>query len=164
MRLAPWTLAAACLLSVGCKADKDGPRFVERAPLPRVAPPNTLARAGNPNTLLPWAIPTDAGHVGGGYVGGGRLFHGNRPLARGEYSAPGAAGVGTYGTDYIGMGDRPGRVFLAPSPDARASRPIADNYEANGPQLMDVFNIRPVRKAVLEKREDAAERRGEGHE
>ena len=167
MRLAPWTVPAACLALASCKAIPDHephrePRYVERTPLPRVAPPNTLARAGNSDTLAPWAIPSVTAHEAGGYVGGGSLCKNNRPLARGAGSTAGAPGDGTFGLDYIGVTSRPGRVFLAPSPDPSAGVAIADNYKTDTHYPKDVFNIRPVRKAVLEKREAAAERRGEG--
>ena len=166
MRLANWTVPAACLALASCKAIPDHephrePRFVERTPLPRVAPPNTLARAGNSDTLAPWAIPSVTSHEAGGYIGGGSIKS-NRVLARGAGTTAGTPGDGTYGLDFIGFGHRPGRVFLAPSPDPADGVPIADNYKTDVKFPTDVFNIRPVRKAVVEKREAAAERRGEG--
>lgn len=167
MRSALRAVPAACVLLASCKAIPDHPphqepRFVERTPLPRVAPPNTLARAGNPDALAPWAIPSVTSHEAGGYIGGGSLCKNNRPLTRGAGTTAGAPGDGTYGLDFIGFGHRPGRVFLAPSPDPSAGTPIAENYKTDTHYPKDVFNIRPVRKAVLEKREAAAERRGEG--
>ena len=171
MRLALKTLPAACVFLASCAAIPDHgphrePRVVERTPLPRVAPPNTLERAGNSNCIAPWAIPGVTSHEAGGYIGGGSLIHNNRPLAKGIGSTAGAPGDGTFGLDFVGFGHRPGRVFLAPSPDPSAGVAIADNYKTDAHYPKDVFNIRPLRKAVVEKREDAHERRhgGEGHE
>ncbi|HEX4612179.1 MAG TPA: hypothetical protein VH092_28555 [Urbifossiella sp.] len=162
MRLAPWTLPAACLALASCRSANDGVPFVERTPLPRVAPPNTLARAGNPDTVASWAIPSVTKYETGGYVGGGSLLANNRPLARGVGTTAGAPGDGTFGLDYAGPRLRPGRVFLAPSPDPADAPAIADNYKTDGAHIPDVFNIRPVRKAVLEKREVLEERAGGG--
>jgi len=171
MRLALKTVPAACVFLASCAAIPDHPphrepRVAERTPLPRVAPPNTLERAGNSNHIAPWAIPSVTSHEAGGYVGGGSLFHNNRPLAKGIGSTAGAPGDGTFGLDYVGFGHRPARVFLAPSPVPSAGVAIADNYKTDTHYPPDVFNIRPLRKAVVEKREDAHERRhgGEGHE
>ena len=45
-------------------------------------------------------------------------------------------------------------MFLAPSADPGDGVPIANNYKTDVHFPPDVFNIRPVRKAVLERRED----------
>lgn len=169
MRPALHALAAASVFLASCKAIPEHPphrepRFVERTPLPRVPPPNTLARAGNSNEIAPWAIPGVTSHEAGGYIGGGSLVHNNRPLAKGVGSTAGAPGDGTFALDFVGFGHRPGRVFLAPSPDPSADVAIADNYKTDTHYPKDVFNIRPLRKAVVEKREEAHERREGGHE
>ena len=90
-------------------------RFVERTPSDRFLRVHTMERAGYPTTVKPHAIPSQLPQITGGYVGGAKLFHGNRPLAKGPYAAPGAVQDGTYATDYAGITIRPGRVFLAPS-------------------------------------------------
>jgi hypothetical protein len=166
MRPALWTLPAACVVLASCKAIPDHephrePRFAARAPLPLVAPPNTLARAGNSDTVAPWAIPGVTRYEAGGYVGGGSLKS-SQPLRR-STAAVGAPGDGTFGLDFVGFRHRPGRVFLAPSPDPSDGVPIADNYKTDVVFPKDVFNIRPVRKAVLERREER-DHGGEGHE
>lgn len=161
MRLTLWTIPVACLALASCQSAHDGPRFVERTPMPHVPPPNTMARAGNPHEVAPWAVAGVTQYESGGYVGGGSIKS-SAPLARGVGTATGAPGDGTFGLDFIGFRHRPGRVFLAPSPDPADGVPIANNYKTDGPHVTDVFNIRPVRKAVLEKREAAEERRGGG--
>jgi hypothetical protein len=172
MRLALRAVPVVCILMASCKAIPDHPphrepRVAERTPLPRVAPPFTTERSGNSDTVAPWAIGSVTKYESGGYIGGGSIKS-NRPLARGVGSATGAPGDGTFGLDFIGFHHRPGRVFLAPSPDPSAGVPIANNYVTDVKFPKDVFNIRPVRKAVLEHREAAEERRhggeGEGHE
>ncbi|MBX9583331.1 MAG: hypothetical protein K2X87_23765 [Gemmataceae bacterium] len=136
-------------------------RFVERAPLPKHPPADAMARAGYPQTVARWAIPGVSRYEAGGYVGGGSL-HGNRVLAKGPFAATGPRLDGTFGWDFAGFKVRPGRVFLAPSQDPGAGAVVARNYRTDGPHVPDVFSLRPVRKAVLEKREAAEERRG-GH-
>jgi hypothetical protein len=129
-------------------------RFVERTPGRHIPLVHTMERAGYSTAVKPHAIPSQLPQITGGYVGGAKLFHGNRPLAKGAYSAPGAIVDGTYATDYAGITIRPGRVFLAPSYDPSIGPTIAQSYRAEGPVVPDVFSLRPLRKAVLEARED----------
>lgn len=136
-------------------------RFVERAPLPKHPPPDTMARAGHPQTVAWWAVPGVRKHEAGGYVGGGSI-KGNRVLARGSYAAPGPRLDGTFGWDFIGFRDRAARVFLAPSADPADGAVVARNYRAEGPTVPDVIARRPLRKAVLEKKEAVEERRHGG--
>ncbi len=166
MRLALRAVPAACILFASCKAIPDhpphrDPRFVENTPLPLVPPPNTLARAGYSDEVAPWAIGSVTKYESGGYVGGGSLKS-NRVLARGVGTNVGPTQDGTFGLDFIGFHHTPGRVFLAPSPDPSAAVPIAENYKTDVVFPKDVFNIRPVRKAVVERRNEAEERRGGG--
>jgi hypothetical protein len=67
--------------------------------------------------------------------------------------------------DYTGVRAHLGRVFLAPSTDPSQGPPIYLGYVAEGRRVTDIFALRPFRKAVLEKREDAEEREhgAEGH-
>ncbi|WP_439620623.1 hypothetical protein [Gemmata sp.] len=129
-------------------------RFVERTPSRHVPLVHTMERAGYPTSVKPHAIPSVPPQYTGGYIGGARLFHGNRPLAKGPYAAPGPVRDGTYGIDYAGITMRPGRVFLAPSYDPSIGPTIAQSYRAEGPVVPDVFSLRPLRKAVIEARED----------
>jgi hypothetical protein len=107
--------------------------------------------------VAPWAIVGATRYESGGYVGGGSL-RGNNMLARGAASGP--TQTGTFGWDFTGFRLRPGRVFLAPSTDPSSGSPIGRNYRTDGPHIVDVFSLRPFRKAVLEKREVMEERKG----
>jgi hypothetical protein len=48
-------------------------------------------------------------------------------------------------------------VFLAPSADPSRGRPAYLAYRSDGPRVVDVFALRPLRKAVLDQREDIKE-------
>jgi len=127
-------------------------RFVERAPQRRTPIPHTMERAGHPYSVRAHSIPSVPPAVVGGYIGGARLF-GNHIFARGAGASVGAIEHGTYGVDYAGIQTRPGRVFLAPSYDPSIGPSIARSYRTDGPQVTDIFSLRPVRKAVIEARE-----------
>ena len=149
-------------LSPAARAD-DRPllqRIAERAPLPRTPVEHTADRAGYPLSVSRHAVPTYTRYDHGGYVGGASLRN-NNLLARGPGSAVGPVYDGTYGTDYTGFRAHLGRVFLAPSADPSLGRPIYLAYSSEGRRLTDVFALRPLRKAVLEKREHAEEREHE---
>lgn len=150
-----WAIPVVLVTAASASAQD---RFVERAPLPRHPPEHTDARAGATMPVAPWAIPGVTRFEAGGYVGGGSL-RGNRALARGPYTAPGPTQTGTFGWDFAGFRMRPGRVFLAASADPAAGPPVARNYRTDGPHVLDVFSLRPFRKAVLEKREVMEERK-----
>ena len=134
-----------------------------RTPLPHRPVEHSAARAGNPLSIAPWAIPSLTAHDYGGYIGGGSLKN-NNLLARGPASAVGPLCDGTYGTDFGGFRAHLGRVFLAPSTDPSRGYPINWNYRAEGPRVTDVFALRPFRKAVLELHEDAEHRKHGGEE
>ena len=102
-------------------------RFVERTPPQLFPQPHTMSRAGNSASVAWWATPGVGRCDAGGTVGG------------------------TFGLDFVGK--RPGRVFLSPSADPSRGTPIANNYRTDGPHVPDVFAARPLRKAILEKRE-----------
>ena len=128
-------------------------RFAERTPLPKRPVDHTMQRAGNPRQVAWWAQPSVGRRDMGGYVGGGS-HKGNAVLAKGPIIVTGPTEDGTFGTDYVGVRMRMGRVFLAPSADPGKGPGIARNYRTDGPHVPDVFVWRPFRKAVLEKRED----------
>ncbi|AWM40175.1 hypothetical protein [Gemmata obscuriglobus] len=153
--------------TVSARAD-DRPllqRIAERTPKPHTPVEHSAARAGYPLSVKAHAVPSVTRFDHGGYVGGGSL-KGNSLLARGPGSALGAPCVGTYGTDFGGFRAHLGRVFLAPSVDPSTGKPIQKLYNADGPRVVDVLALRPLRKAVLERREDmehAKEGHGGGH-
>jgi hypothetical protein len=141
-------------------AAQDGTRFVERTPMPRQPLFHTMDRAGYPQLVKPHAVPSVTPRDAGGYIGGGRLLH-NRMFARGPV-ATGPVADGTFGTDYAGLRLRPNRVFLAPSYDPSLGPSIGRLYRTDGPYVPDVGTVRPLRNAVIEKREAKEERHGGG--
>ena len=167
-------LAGFALLSLphAARADDDGftrlERWAMRTPQPRIQPEHSAARAGFPLAVKPHAIPSVTRFDHGGYVGGARVC-GNNVLASGPGSATGPIYDGTFATDFGGFRAHLGRVFLASSADPSRGEPIHKRYNADGPRVLDVFALRPLRKAVLEAREDTEERRhgkeahGAGH-
>lgn len=139
-------------------------RWAMRTPCPRIPVEHTMQRAGYPLNVKPHAVPSVTRFDYGGYVGGGSL-KGNNLLARGPGSAVGVPQcLGTFGTDYVGVRAHLGRVFLAPSIDPSRGPTIQALYDADGPRIVDVFALRPLRKAVLEMREDREHKHeGGGH-
>lgn len=160
MRIAIITLAACCVLASTVVA-QDNTRFVERTPLPHVPPQHTMQRAGNPAAVAWYAMPSVSKFDTGGYVGGGKLL-GNNIFSKGPGAATGPLTSGTFGSDFAGFKLRPGRVFLAMSPDPSRGPAVANGYRTDGPPVPDVFALRPFRKAVLEKKEDTTERKHAG--
>ena len=150
-------LAASAAVSAGDHAWLD--RFVQRAPLPRIPPVHSAEQAGYPMSVSRLAVPSVTRFDQAGYVGGGSVRN-NNLLARGPGSATGPLYAGTFATDYGGLRGHLGRVFLAPSDHPGRGIPISWNYRAEGPRVTDIFALRPFRKAVLEKREDAEDHHG----
>ncbi|MFM8271641.1 MAG: hypothetical protein ACKODX_04820 [Gemmata sp.] len=166
LALAGLTFVALAPNSPSARAD-DRPllqRIVERTPCPRIPLEHSMARAGYPLAVSPHAVPSLTRFDNAGYIGGGSL-KGNDLLARGPGSATGPVCDGTFGTDFTGFRQHLGRVFLAPSVDPSRGPSFQKLYNADGPRVVDVLALRPLRKAVLEKREDSEHRRhgGEGH-
>src|SRR5947208_6565642 len=109
--------AAVAVLVVGSVAADDAPRFAERTPLPRYPAAHTQERAGNPQTVAPWAVPGVSKSETGGSVGG------------------------TFGWDFIGFRRRPGRVFLAALAAPARKPEHAAGYRTEGPHVPDVFSL-----------------------
>lgn len=153
-----WTAPVILCAAASAAWGQSGGRFVERTPYPiRWPVENTMERAGNPQRVARWAVPGVTRYEAGGYVGGGSL-RGNAVAAKGHFVAPGPTATGTFGWDFAGYGVRPGRVFLARSPDPSAGTEFARKYRSEGPYVLDVFALRPFRKAILEAKEHAEER------
>ncbi len=154
-------VAVGWLLSAGSGAAQE--RFAERTFLPRKPPEHTQERAGNPASVAWWAQPGVGPHEAGGYIGGGRL-RGNAPLSK-SAGGLGPTETGTLGWDFVGFGRRPGRVFLGASPEGGKDRDYARGYRTDGTHhIPDVFAVRPIRKAVLESKEDNGEHKAHGKE
>ena len=146
-----WSIAMCGLCGSGVMA-QDGSRFVERTPYPRTPAPHSMDRAGFPQEVRTHAVPSVTSRDVGGYVGGGRLLH-NNILSRDAGAVTGPVATGTFGTDYAGVKVRPGRVFLAPSPDPSSGPSLSRAYRTDAHYPRDVFSLRHFRKALLEKRE-----------
>jgi hypothetical protein len=110
---------------------------------------HTVTRAGTVGGVAPWAKPARSPKEAPGYVGGGRLFGGHGGVA----GVPGPLDR-TFGYDYVGDDLYPQRVFLGYS-ERPGGRP-GGTYWTDRPRVFDVFSIRPVRKALAEKRGHAA--------
>jgi hypothetical protein len=131
--------------------------FVQRAPQPKRPVENSMARAGNPQSVRSCGAPSITCRDYGGYVGGARVC-GNNVCSYGPGSATGPIRDGVFATDYAGLRCNLGRLFLAASADPSCGKPIFLGYQAEGPRVTDIFAIRPLRKACLEKREDMEKR------
>ena len=139
-------------------------RYVQRAPCPRRPVDHmSMERAGYPQSVRAHAVPSVGENYNSGYVGGRRVLH-NNLCGRGPGSATGPITEGVYATDWTGFREHMGRVFLAPSPDPSKGRYWYRGYLPEGPRVTDVFAIRPLRKAILEKHEDMEKRHGHGEE
>lgn len=102
-------------------------RFVERAPLPLVPQPHTMTRAGNSSSVAWWATPGVGKRDRGGSV------------------------FGTFGTDYALKFPR--LVFRPEPADPSRGLPLASGYRTDGPHVPDIFAARPLRKAIIEKKD-----------
>jgi hypothetical protein len=102
---------------------------------------HTPARAGHPQHIAWYAVPGLSPKETGGYVGGGCLFRGT---VRGPAD-------GTWGWDYVGKGKHPGRIFLSWCGCARQPRP--GPYKTDGPEVPDVFAVKPIKRALEKSRE-----------
>lgn len=102
-------------------------RFVERTPAQLAPQAHTMSRAGNSASVAWWAKPSVGKHDRGGSV------------------------FGTFGLDFAGK--FPGRVFRPEPADPSRGLPLASGYRTDGPHVPDIFAARPVRKAVIEKKE-----------
>jgi hypothetical protein len=161
MRLSLCLLVLAAVGSSAVAQHKDQP-FVERTPYSKFPLTQSMERAGYPQHIAPWAIPSVTRFEAGGYIGGGCL-KGNSIFAKGPFTASGPTYDGTFGWDFAGFGMRPGRLFLAPTGDPSQQRSdISRNYRTEGHYPKDVGLIRPLRRAILEKREVKEERHGGG--
>ena len=106
---------------------------------------HTHERAGTTNPISRWAVAGLSSHESGGYIGGGKLVHGE---GRGVAD-------GTFGTDYTFFGRRPGRIFLGWYNDStKHQSPILPRYAAEGPRVTDVFALQPIKKAVREAKHE----------
>jgi hypothetical protein len=112
-----------CQGALGRDPDKHGP-------MTTCPEDHNFDRAGQPQLISHFAIPSIQKHEGPGYIGGGKLVHGD---ARGPAD-------GTFGFDYQGFGRRPGRVFLGWAHD-RPHQPQLGPYRTDTHEVPDPFHI-----------------------
>jgi hypothetical protein len=115
----------------------------QRPPAPSTAGPqdHTFERAGMPQNISRLAVSSVGKHEGPGYVGGGRLIHGD---SRGPTD-------GTFAFDYEGFGWLPGRVFLGWVHDRKEPGP--GTYRTDTYRIPDPFSLHPVRRIVQDIKE-----------
>jgi hypothetical protein len=149
------TLAAAGSAAAGEKEvyrQREGehpPRFAERAPPPFTPAVRTPALLGYPQSVRPHAVPAVTKYETVGYVGGARLWGNNVT----SHAPPtGNTTDGTFGKDFVGFGWRPGRIFLGAGEPHKPSN-FYRGYLTDVKFPTDVFALRPLRKAILEKKE-----------
>jgi hypothetical protein len=152
MRGYQWTLVL-CGTLVPCASGDEGKQFVQRTPAPIHPYVQTMDRAGNPNTLANHTLPSVTRFDAVGYVGGARLL-GNGPKARGGEPATGPIHDGVFGSDFGGFFGHTGRVFLAPSADPSRGPVLAHAYRTETPNLPTPATVRPLKRAILKKREE----------
>lgn len=147
------TLALVALLSaVGgtCSAEEKEP-FPARTTAWLIPAQHNHERTHTVNPVGNHAVPSKSQYESGGYIGGGKLVHGE---GRGVTD-------GTFGWDYTGFGRRPGRIFLGWFNDGPTKHQgtFLPKYNSDGPRVTDVVALQPWKKAI---REAKAEKHGGG--
>jgi hypothetical protein len=132
-------------------------RIVEFAPNKLYPGYHDCERAGTCSGMAKHAQPSITKHYGLGYVGGSSLLRGGPRSTYDTLNVAGTAGsYGTFGTDYVLFGKRPGRIFLGFF-DKPHAKPLTDRYLTDKKELPDPFVAPPfktaVKEAILEHRE-----------
>ena len=71
----------------------------------------------------------------------------------GRFDGFGYVNGSTFGSDFIGFGRRPGRLFPGLWPNGRTAKSFSDKYATDGPiHVPDPIAAKPIRKAVIEAR------------
>jgi hypothetical protein len=111
---------------------------VKRLPAPSTAGPedHNFERAGMPQIISCLATPSVSTHEGPGYVGGGRLIHGD---CRGPTD-------GTFAFDYEGFGCLPGRIFLGWNHEKKEPKP--GPYRTDTFRVPDPISLHPIRQII----------------
>lgn len=72
----------------------------------------------------------------------------------GRFDGFGIVNNATFGSDFVGLGRRPGRLFPGLWPDGRKPKSFSKNYATDGPiHVPDPIATKPVRKAVIESKD-----------
>jgi hypothetical protein len=71
----------------------------------------------------------------------------------GRFDGFGYVNGSTFGSDFVGFGRRPGRLFPGLWPNGRFGKSFSDKYATDGPiHVPDPIAAKPFRKAVIEAR------------
>lgn len=72
----------------------------------------------------------------------------------GRFDGFGMVNGTTFGSDFVGFGRRPGRLFPGLWPNGRTAKSFSNKYATDGPiHVPDPIAAKPVRKAVMEARD-----------
>ena len=112
----------------------------------------TLAAADPfPARTPPDLIPRDHTHERAGTAGTAKYAQSGMS----RFDGLGYVNGATFGSDFVGFGRRPGRLFPGLWPDGRTVKSYSKNYAADGPiHVPDPIGTKPIRKAVIEAREE----------
>ena len=123
-----WTILIVALSAIPATAEEP---FPARTPPDRIPREHTHERAGTVGTTK-YAQPSIGRFDGFGYVNGA-----------------------TFGSDFVGFGWRPGRLFPGLWPDGRKQKSYSDHYATDGKiHVPDPIATKPVRKAVIEAKSE----------
>lgn len=123
-------LGSLLILTFACGVSAASDPFPARTPPDLIPREHTHERAGTVGTVK-YSQPGIGRFDGFGYVNGA-----------------------TFGSDFMGFGRRPGRLFPGLWPDGRTTKSFAKNYATDGPiHVPDPIGTKPVRKAVIEAKE-----------
>ena len=143
-----------CLAGVAGSAAvraEDPEPFPARAAVPKHPIPHTEQRAGTDGGPSKRATLSVEPHEAGGWVGGGRnvlrLFGTPAEATR-------KSGDGTFGWDYVGLGRRPGRIFMGWYNDSPHQTPFLPRYASDGPRIKDPVAAMPIKRAIKEAKEE----------
>jgi hypothetical protein len=135
------------LLGTSVKAEEKEP-FAARTTTFIIPAVHNHTRTGT-DRIPQYAAPGKSSSETGGYIGGGKLIAGE---GRGVTD-------GVFGWDYVGLGRRPGRVFLNWFNDSPKQSAFLPKYNTEGPRVTDIVALQPFKKAVREARTEHQEKK-----
>ena len=119
--------------------------FIALTAIPAKAEDPFPARTG------PDLIPREHTHERAGTAGVAKF---TQPSI-GRFDSFGMVNGATFGSDFVGFGWRPGRLFPGLWPEGRKSKSYSDKYATDGKiHLPDPIAAKPVRKAVIEAKSE----------
>lgn len=94
-------------------------------------------------------IPREHTHERAGTIGSATYLQ----TGIGRFDGFGMVNGNTFGSDFVGFGRRPGRLFPGLWPNGRTTKSFSNKYATDGPiHVPDPIAAKPVRKAVIEAR------------